>query len=133
MLIQFCDTRTPLPKKNECFFRQRTYLHLGSSSFSNCSVFRRICILISFSMENIVMCYRFCEPINTLNSFPVASQMLVNNFCHVTCLALVSDSHALEKKTLSVISRKVHQLGLQCIITLSRFLLIVIFPFNRSL
>ena len=45
------------------------------------------------------MCYRFCEPINTLNSFPVASQMLVNNFCHVTCLALVSDSHALEKKS----------------------------------
>ena len=88
-----------LPKKNEwCSFRQRTYLHFGSSSFSNCSVFWRICILISFSMENIVMCYRFCEPISTLNSFPVASQMLVINFCHVTCLALVSDSHALEKK-----------------------------------
>ena len=79
------------------------------------------------------MSYLFCEPINTLNSFPVASQMLLNNFSHVTCLALVSDSHALEKKTLSVIYRKVHQLGLQCIITLSRFLLIVIFPFNRSL
>lgn len=94
MLIQFCDTRTPLPKKIECFFRQRTYLHRGSSSFPTGSVFWRICILISFSMENIVMCYLFCEPINTLNSFPVASQMLLNNFSHVTCLALVSDSHA---------------------------------------